>query len=365
MVAEVTGLGKGVKGWRQELATASNPGPSRASTPRALNSHDRSMTDDEIFERLCILEPFPAEAVAAAEASYERLALRMIAAFEAWIAASPVERELPNPLFYLFHLLGAHSERRAYRTLARFLRQAAASGVSVLEDAISATAGRVLAHVCDGDPEPLVELVLDEAAEKFVRGQALEAIANATLADARSRAVGGSAAADLGRAAGAGRRAAVGRLAARRRRAATRIAAALVEQGFATGRIGSWTDDEVTFEETLRRKPGDEEDILVAASFSPVSMSEDFVTGRVPYTPSGENGDDFEFAPASMSDEELLRMEHEALADDPFCDGRALDDRGIDDPPRPTPVVDPWRKVGRNDPCPCGSGKKFKKCCAA
>ncbi|WP_232305550.1 SEC-C metal-binding domain-containing protein [Gilvimarinus polysaccharolyticus] len=20
-------------------------------------------------------------------------------------------------------------------------------------------------------------------------------------------------------------------------------------------------------------------------------------------------------------------------------------------------------KVGRNDPCPCGNGKKFKKCC--
>jgi preprotein translocase subunit SecA len=23
------------------------------------------------------------------------------------------------------------------------------------------------------------------------------------------------------------------------------------------------------------------------------------------------------------------------------------------------------RKVGRNEPCPCGSGKKFKKCCGA
>jgi len=23
------------------------------------------------------------------------------------------------------------------------------------------------------------------------------------------------------------------------------------------------------------------------------------------------------------------------------------------------------RKVGRNDPCPCGSGKKYKKCCLA
>ena len=28
------------------------------------------------------------------------------------------------------------------------------------------------------------------------------------------------------------------------------------------------------------------------------------------------------------------------------------------------PVVKPKRlKVGRNDPCPCGSGKKYKNCC--
>ncbi|RLA37942.1 MAG: hypothetical protein DRR15_00595 [Gammaproteobacteria bacterium] len=24
-----------------------------------------------------------------------------------------------------------------------------------------------------------------------------------------------------------------------------------------------------------------------------------------------------------------------------------------------------WRQVGRNDSCPCGSGKKFKWCCGA
>ncbi|MCK5551719.1 MAG: SEC-C domain-containing protein, partial [Deltaproteobacteria bacterium] len=24
-----------------------------------------------------------------------------------------------------------------------------------------------------------------------------------------------------------------------------------------------------------------------------------------------------------------------------------------------------WSSVKRNDPCPCGSGKKFKKCCGA
>lgn len=29
----------------------------------------------------------------------------------------------------------------------------------------------------------------------------------------------------------------------------------------------------------------------------------------------------------------------------------------------PTPFQRKEGKVGRNDPCPCGSGYKFKKCC--
>jgi uncharacterized protein YecA (UPF0149 family) len=29
----------------------------------------------------------------------------------------------------------------------------------------------------------------------------------------------------------------------------------------------------------------------------------------------------------------------------------------------PTPTQRATRRVGRNDVCPCGSGKKFKKCC--
>jgi uncharacterized protein len=30
---------------------------------------------------------------------------------------------------------------------------------------------------------------------------------------------------------------------------------------------------------------------------------------------------------------------------------------------RPQPPFASGRKIGRNDPCPCGSGKKYKKCC--
>ena len=34
---------------------------------------------------------------------------------------------------------------------------------------------------------------------------------------------------------------------------------------------------------------------------------------------------------------------------------------GRKNPPKPTTITNP-DKVGRNDPCPCGSGKKYKKC---
>lgn len=34
-----------------------------------------------------------------------------------------------------------------------------------------------------------------------------------------------------------------------------------------------------------------------------------------------------------------------------------------DQPKRP-PLMRPGPKIGRNQPCPCGSGKKYKKCCS-
>ncbi len=35
----------------------------------------------------------------------------------------------------------------------------------------------------------------------------------------------------------------------------------------------------------------------------------------------------------------------------------------IIDPTPSAPEEAPLKHVGRNDPCPCGSGKKYKKCC--
>src|SRR5262249_24597588 len=46
-----------------------------------------------------------------------------------------------------------------------------------------------------------------------------------------------------------------------------------------------------------------------------------------------------------------------------FEDEEEYEDDWFDEPPVAQPAVRAAPKVGRNDPCPCGSGKKFKKCC--
>jgi uncharacterized protein len=45
-----------------------------------------------------------------------------------------------------------------------------------------------------------------------------------------------------------------------------------------------------------------------------------------------------------------------SLADWPWPDGDDFEE------PAPEPWINPLRHIGRNDPCPCGSGKKFKNC---
>ena len=52
------------------------------------------------------------------------------------------------------------------------------------------------------------------------------------------------------------------------------------------------------------------------------------------------------------------------FADDPLMDYDGADYQEDFSEPG-LPYLRPEPKVGRNDPCTCGSGKKFKKCCGA
>jgi preprotein translocase subunit SecA len=67
-------------------------------------------------------------------------------------------------------------------------------------------------------------------------------------------------------------------------------------------------------------------------------------------------GDRFEF-----------KRKHEKLADlarkTRTPEEIEAEEKLIKDTPKVEPIHKDKKETGRNDPCPCGSGKKFKKCC--
>ena len=57
-----------------------------------------------------------------------------------------------------------------------------------------------------------------------------------------------------------------------------------------------------------------------------------------------------------MEEESTILIKREQMANPTSTSGGSSDEK-------PNTTVKKSKKVGRNDPCPCGSGKKFKKCC--
>jgi len=58
---------------------------------------------------------------------------------------------------------------------------------------------------------------------------------------------------------------------------------------------------------------------------------------------------------------ELFEDEEEGFFEDE--DDGLVEENEEEFKPSSLPVVRSQERIGRNDPCPCGSGRKFKKCC--
>lgn len=71
---------------------------------------------------------------------------------------------------------------------------------------------------------------------------------------------------------------------------------------------------------------------------------------------AGDGAGDFD-------DEDSEEFDDEEFDDEEYDSDEFGDDEDAEVGYRPTRVVHETARVGRNDPCPCGSGKKFKKCC--
>ena len=288
----------------------------------------------EILDQLTHAEGLPKSALRAASEKRVEMVPVFLREIDSYLALDSRERAKPTPLFFIFHLLGEWRERTAYRPLARLLRCPAHEIDAILGDAITSTAHRVMAAVFDGDPQPLYEIVLDPNAEQFVRSRMYEALAMVVLRGELDRALAErflrDAFMDLQPQAECyvwyGWQSTVAML------GLTELTI-LVKRAFDRGFIDQqWLSFE-HFQQDLEwaiRHPGRRR-----------RRSELTLFGDTVEELSGWYG----FSDDYLADRaRRLKQEQTELIES-------------------EPYRNPFRDVGRNDPCPCGSAKKFKNCC--
>jgi hypothetical protein len=294
------------------------------------------MDAGKILHQLTYAEGLPTEALKAASDQRVEMVPLFVREIEAFLTLEPAARAKPTPLFFIFHLLGEWREKVAYRPLARLLRLPRRDVDAIFGDGITTTSHRVMASVFDGDPEPLYDIILDPKAEEFIRAGMCEALAMVTLRGELDRAVAGRFLRDAFMELQPQRQnyVWVGWQSAIAMLGMTDLKI-LVRKAFDRGFIDNHVLGFDHFEEDLRRgidHPGEP---------------------RLPddrdSTLFGDTVDELSgwycFTEQYRADQERWRRQAEA--------NHARSQR----------LENPFKGVGRNDPCPCGSGKKFKKCC--
>jgi hypothetical protein len=297
------------------------------------------MDSATILRELERSERLPVEALRAASANRAAVLPAFLQAIDDFLAGHATP-EAENALFFIFHLLGEWREKTAYRPLAALLRRPRDEIDGIFGGAITETAHRVMAAVFDGDPAPLYEVIRDPNADEFVRAAAFHALAMVALRGELPR-----------------------------EEAAQFLQASYVEL-LPQDECFVWDGWQTTVAmlglEALRP--------LVKQAFergfiSPAWLSFEDFAGDLHETVSGaaepylqKTGN---FTLFGDTVEELSRWY--AFSPERERDRkRAAERRAADVLHRSYsdgPAVNPYRHVGRNDPCPCGSGKKFKKCC--
>jgi hypothetical protein len=296
------------------------------------------MEAGKILHELTYAEGLPREALKAASARRVEMVPLFIEEIEAFLAREPAAREKPTPLFFIFHLLGEWREKAAYRPFARLLRLPGPEVDRIVGDGITTTSHRVMAAVFDGDPQPLYDIILDTSADEFIRAGMYEALAMVTLRGELDRARAGrflrDAFIEIRPQAECyvwvGWQSAIAML-------GMSDLIMLVKKAFDRGFIDSHILGFDHFEEDLRRgierpgepcRPDDRDGTLFGDTIEELSWW-------------------YCFSEQYRADQERWRRQAEA--------NRARSQR----------LENPFKGIGRNDPCPCGSGKKFKKCCLA
>jgi hypothetical protein len=239
------------------------------------------------------------------------------------------------------YILGGARDTKSCQPLLRLLRRPELELDDLLGDAITEDLPRIMAGVFDGNVDAFFSLITDGSVDQFVRKALFDAAAflswNGSIARERIRGLlerfDEESLADDGDEAWVGWLTAIALLGLRDM--APRVYRALDESRCPDWVIGRSDFDEILAE--AEQKPDDD------ARFEELHIGyiEDVV-------------ETLEWTDRDIRDDELNKS----------LDEDDLDESDLDKVWTPSePVRNPWRNVGRNDPCPCGSGKKFKKCC--
>ena len=240
-------------------------------------------------------------------------------------------------LFRGLYILGGARDSQACQLLLRLLRRPNGEIDSLLGDAVTEGMARITAGVFDGDVNSLFDAITDRSIDEFIREALLGA---ATFLAWDGRIERNSMQRFLeqvykGRPATDGDQVWIGWLEAIAL-LGLRNLAPLVHRAWDEGRVPTGVLDRSDFEKDLseaERRPND------INQFKRANLGYiDDVLEALDWTRDIENLD-------NAQNPEPLWTE---MARHPIM-----------------PAVNPWRHVGRNDPCPCGSGKKAKKCCFA
>jgi hypothetical protein len=294
------------------------------------------MDAEAILHEFTYAEGLPRRALKAASAQRAEMLPLFLQEIETYLALEAAARVKPTPLFFIFHLLGEWREKAAYRPLARLLRLPADEIDTMFGDGITSTSHRIIAAVFDGDPSPLCEIFLDPHAEQFIRSRMCEALAMVTLRGELDRAVAGRILRDAfmemqpqaQNFVWFGWQSAIAML-------GLSDLKTLVKKALDRGFIERYVLEFDHFEQDLRR--------------SIERFGEPWRPDDHEYTLFGDTIDELSgwycFSDQYSEDQERRRRQAEA--------NRARGQR----------LENPFKGVGRNDPCHCGSGKKFKRCC--
>ena len=238
---------------------------------------------------------------------------------------------------YALAFLAKWREPRAYPLVIRWLSLPDQGAYDIGGDTVTQWGSRLLASVCDGDLEPIKQLILNRAADEFCRGVAVDALA--VLAAWGERTM----------------------------EEVTDYFGWLAREGLERESSHVWDDlacvcadlEAIPVFAELRR--AFDEELIDPGCIGREELDE------VEAEPRGQQIARFRQSHGPFTDvaKETCWWEsfHQARkSQGAKADSELFDDAVPSESDEARPYVAP-PKTGRNEPCPCGSGKKFKKCC--